>query len=120
MKLEGKSQVLRIYIGSQDKYKHQPTYEFLVHEAKRKGLAGASVFRGVLSYGANSIIHSAKILALSVDLPVVVEIIDKKEKIFDFIDHLDNIFTGNNFGGMITTFEVDVVVYQPHEKGKTI
>ncbi len=114
MKLEGKSQVLRIYIGSQDKYKHQPTYEFLVLEAKRKGLAGASVFRGVLSYGANSVIHSAKILALS----AVVEIIDKKEKIFEFINHLDNIFTGQNFGGMVTTFEVDVIVYQPHEKGK--
>lgn len=118
MKLEGKSQVLRIYIGSQDKYKHQPTYEFLVLEAKRMGLAGASVFRGVLSYGANSVIHSAKILALSADLPIVVEIIDKKEKIFEFIEHLDNIFTGHNFGGMVTTFEVDVVVYQPHEKGK--
>ncbi|HQK41268.1 MAG TPA: DUF190 domain-containing protein [Flavobacterium alvei] len=118
MKLEGKGQVLRIYIGSLDKFKHKPMYEFIVFEAKKMGLAGASVFRGVLSYGANSVIHSAKIFELSNDLPMIVEIIDQKDKIMAFINHLDVLFTGNNFGGLITTFEVDVIVYQPHSKGK--
>jgi PII-like signaling protein len=117
MKLEGKSQVLRIYIGSADKHHHQPTYEFIVFEAKKFGLAGASAFKGVLSFGASSMVHTAKIWELSADLPVVIEIIDQKEKIMAFIDHLDKLLEEEgDFGGLMTTYEVDVIAYKAHEK----
>jgi PII-like signaling protein len=112
---EGKAQVLRIYIGSSDKLKHTPMYESIVMEAKRFGIAGASVFRGILSYGAHSQLHSAKIWALSTDLPLIIEIVDEKEKILAFIDHLSEWFEATNFGGMITTYEVEILKYQGHQ-----
>lgn len=118
MKLVGKSQLLKIYIGSIDKFHHTPMYEFIIFESKKFGLAGATAYRGLSGFGANSVVHSAKIWELSADLPIIIEIIDTKEKIMKFIDHLDELFTGNNFGGIITTYEVDVIVYQPHESGK--
>lgn len=118
MILEGKAQVLRIYIGSLDKYNHTPLYEAIVHEAKKFGMAGASVFRGILSYGANSSIHSAKIWALSTDLPLIIEIVDKKEKIEDFIDYLAEWFGPQDFGGLITTYEVEIVKHQAHKNSK--
>jgi PII-like signaling protein len=116
MKLEGKSQVLRIYIGSADKHHHQPAYEFIAFEAKKFGLAGASAFKGVLSFGASSMVHTAKIWELSADLPVVIEIIDQKEKIMAFNEHLDKLFEDGDFGGLMTTYEVDVIAYKAHGK----
>ena len=118
MKLEGKAQVLRIYIGSWDKHHHAPLYESIVQEAKKFGIAGASVFKGMLSYGANSRIHSAKILELSADLPVIIEMVDEKEKIFAFIDFIDEFYDEDHFGGLITTYEVDVIRYKGHKDGK--
>jgi len=118
MILEGKAQVLRIYIGSLDKYHHTPLYEAIVTEAKKFGMAGASVFRGILSYGANSSIHSAKIWALSTDLPLIIELVDRKEKIDAFIDYLSDWFGDQDFGGLITTYEVDIVKHQAHKNKK--
>ncbi len=118
MKLEGKAQVLRIYIGSLDKHGHKPMYESIVLEAKKFGILGATVFRGVLSYGANSVIHSAKIWELSADLPVTIELVDKKEKIEAFVAYLQDIYEGDSFGGLITTYEVEVIAYKAHKAGK--
>ncbi|MCX6155225.1 MAG: DUF190 domain-containing protein [Candidatus Kapabacteria bacterium] len=118
MKTGSKAQVLRIYIGTYDKHGHQPMYEHIVFEAKKYGIAGASVFRGVLSYGANSIVHSAKILELSADLPLIIEMVDTKEKIESFIEHLSDIHEHDNFGGLITTYEVEIVKYKAHKNGK--
>ncbi|TAL67603.1 MAG: DUF190 domain-containing protein [Bacteroidetes bacterium] len=119
MKLEGKSQVLRIYIGSLDKAGHKPMYESIVLEAKKFGIAGASVFRGVLAYGANSILHSAKIWELSADLPIIIEMVDQKGKIEAFIEYLSQKFDIEKFGGMMTTYEVDVITYKAHKNGKS-
>lgn len=116
MKLEGKAQVLRIYIGSLDKHEHTPMYESIVMEAKKFGILGASVFRGVLSYGSSSIIHTAKIFELSPDLPIIIEMIDKKDKIEKFIEHLSELFEDDNFGGLVTTYEVDVVQHKAHKE----
>jgi hypothetical protein len=115
MKLEGKAQVLKIYIGSIDKHNHQPMYESIVMSAKNFGILGATVCRGVLSYGASSTIHSAKIFELSPDLPIIIEMIDKKEKIEKFIEHLTELFEDDNFGGLITTYEVDIVQHKAHK-----
>ncbi len=118
MILKGKSQVLRIYIGSHDKHHHQPMYEFIVLEAKKAGIAGASAFRGIMSYGANSALHSAKIWELSADLPIIIELVDSKEKIQSFVDHLATVFEDEDFGGLMTTYEAEVIAYKAHKDGK--
>lgn len=78
-------QLLRMYIGEQAKYHHRPLYEVIIAEAKERGLAGATVFKGILSYGMSGTVHTAKILELSQSLPVMVEIIDTEEKIKEFL-----------------------------------
>ena len=81
MKLPAEAELLRIFVGESDKHHGRPLYEVLVEEARRRGLAGATVLRGVLGFGVNSRIHTAKILRLSEDLPMIVEIVDTPEKI---------------------------------------
>lgn len=83
--------VLRIYIGESDKHQGMPMYEWLLKAAKEQGLSGGTVFRGVSGFGAHSRIHSAKILDLSADLPMVVELIDNPEKINEFLKLVDDV-----------------------------
>ena len=90
MKLPEEGQLLRIFIGESDKYKRQPLYEWIVRKARECGLAGATVFRGVEGFGARSRVHTAKILRLSSDLPIVVEIVDTPEKIAQFMPVIDD------------------------------
>lgn len=112
MKQEEEKKLLRIFIGEADKYKNRPLYEAIVYAAKRAGLAGATVTRGLMSYGANSRVHSMKILALSGDLPVIVEIVDEAEKINSFLEVLEKMFEKTKAGGMITQEKIEVVRYQ--------
>ena len=81
MTLPREAKLLRIFIGESDLYRHRPLYEVIVEEARKRGLAEATVLRGILGFGANSRIHTSKILRLSEDLPVVVEIVDADDKI---------------------------------------
>ena len=90
MKLLNEGQVLRIYIGESDIYEKIPLYEWLVIEAKKQGLAGATVFRGIMGFGANSRIHTSKILRLSFDLPIIVDIVDSPDKIQNFLVHIED------------------------------
>ncbi|MCW7755027.1 DUF190 domain-containing protein [Desulfobotulus sp. H1] len=85
MKLLDEGQLLRIYIGESDTYEKIPLYEWLVIEAKKQGLAGATVFRGIMGFGANSRIHTSKILRLSFDLPIIVDIVDSPDRIQNFL-----------------------------------
>ncbi len=87
--LEEQGYVLRIFIGENDKHDGKPLYEWLIQEAKKHGLAGATAVRGLEGYGAHSRIHTAKLLDLSTDLPVIVEIIDELEKIEKFLPAVD-------------------------------
>ncbi len=103
---------MRIFIGEADKYKSRPLYEAIVYAAKKSGLAGATVTRGLMSYGANSRIHSIKILALSNDLPVIVEIVDETSKINPFLEVLDKMFEKCNAGGLITLEKINVIMYR--------
>ena len=109
--ITGPATLLRIFIGELDKYHHQPLYEAIVLFAKRFGLAGATVLRGLLSYGANSTIHSAKLFALSEDLPIIVEIIDEDEKIQQFVKQLEPYFESSKYGGLVTMEKIEVIYY---------
>ena len=113
MKLPEEAELLRIFIGESDKYNGRPLYEAIVEEARRRGLGGASVFRGILGYGAHSRVHTSKILRLSEDLPVVVEIVDSPEKIEAFLPELDKMMNE----GLVTVERAKVLVYR-HGKDK--
>ena len=108
MKLEGDGYLLRIYIGEQDKWHHSPLYEAIVMKAREAGLAGATVLRGPMGFGAHSRLHTAKIMRLSEDLPVVIEIVDREERIQGFLPELDELLVD----GLVTREKVRVIKYQ--------
>lgn len=112
MKLDGEGQLLRIYIGEQDKYGHQPLYEAIVFKARELGMAGATVLRGPMGFGAHSHLHTAKILRLSEDLPVLIEMVDKEEKINAFLPVLEEMMSD----GLVTLEKVRVIKYQGNPK----
>ncbi|MGE4293765.1 MAG: DUF190 domain-containing protein [Desulfovibrio sp.] len=115
MNLPKQAERLRIFIGEGDRSDGRPLYEAIVQEARRAGLAGATVLRAVMGYGANSRVHSNKILRLSEDLSLVVEIVDEPEKIHAFIPLLDTMISE----GLVTREPVEVIVYRhaPTAKG---
>ena len=100
--------LLRIFIGESDRASHHPLYEVIVMKARESGLAGATVLRGVMGYGKHSILHTAKILRLSEDLPMVVEIVDSLEQVEKFLPLLDEMITD----GMVTLERVRVIHYR--------
>jgi PII-like signaling protein len=112
LQLERDSKLLRIFIGEIDKYHHQPLYEALVYAAKKQGIAGATVLRGVLSYGASSRIHTAKLLDLSFDLPIVVEIVDHAERIEAFLETANQMIEEAGCGALITVEKAEVIHYK--------
>jgi uncharacterized protein len=100
--------LLRIFIGESDKVGHKPLYEVIVLKAREAGLAGATVLRGVMGFGKNSVLHTAKILRLSEDLPMVVEIVDSREKVDAFLPILDDLIKD----GLVTLERVKVLHYK--------
>jgi len=111
MELKGEAKLLRIFIGESDKLRHIPLYEVIVREAKAAGLAGATAWKGVMGFGPSSRIRTAKILDLSGDLPLIVEINDTEEKINAFLPKLHDIFEQSQSGGLITMEKVQVIRY---------
>jgi len=108
MKLEGEGQLLKIFIGESDRWHGKPLHEAIVQEARKRGLAGATVLRGLEGFGAHSRLHTAKILRLSEDLPLTIEIVDKEEKIQAFLPILDTMVEE----GMITLERVHIIAYR--------
>ena len=108
MKIEGEAQLLRIFIGESDRWEGTPLYEAIIMEARRLGLAGATALRGIMGFGADSRIHTAKVLRLSDDLPIVVEIVDRPDRISLILPLLDEMVQE----GMITTETVHVAAYR--------
>lgn len=102
------SELMRIFINENEKYKGAPLYEVIVKEAHKRGLAGATVLRGIMGYGADSRFHTSKILRLSEDLPIVIEIADQLEKIESFLPFLDEVIKE----GFATVEKVRVNVYK--------
>ncbi len=103
--------LLRIFIGEDDRWEGMPLYEAIVQKAREEGLAGATVLRGIEGFGAHSRLHTARILRLSEDLPIVVEMVDRTEKIERILPELDRMVTE----GMITLEKVRVVAYRAEE-----
>lgn len=114
MHLPSEAELLRVFIGESDRHQGRPLYEVIVEEARRRGLAGATVLRATLGFGASSRIHTAKILRLSEDLPMVVEIVDTPEKIAAFLPDLDGMIKE----GLVTLEKVRVIVYR-HDTAAT-
>ncbi len=100
--------LLRIFIGESDKHGHRPLYEAIVLRAREAGLAGATVIRGVMGFGKNSVLHTAKILRLSEDLPMVIEIVDSLQKIESFLPELNAMITD----GLVTLERVRVIHFE--------
>jgi uncharacterized protein len=113
MKLEGDGKLLRIFLGESDRVNGRMMYEAIVRAARESGLAGATVLRGVEGFGAKSRIHTAKILRLSEDLPVIVEIVDTEEKIKAFMPLVDDLFNKSGGGGLMTLEKAEVIRYTP-------
>lgn len=112
MKMEGEGQLLRVFVGESDRWEGKPLYEAIVRRARAESLAGATVLRGLEGFGAHSRLHTAKILRLSVDLPIVIEIVDKPERIQQFLPALDEMVSE----GMITLEKVHIIAYRHDEK----
>ena len=113
MELTGEAKLLRIFIGESDKVQHVPLYEAIVREAKAGGLAGATAWRGITGYGSGSRIRTAKLLDLSSDLPVVIEVTDREDRINAFLPKLDALFAAADCGGLITIEKVQIIKYRP-------
>jgi PII-like signaling protein len=108
MNIPQEGYLLRIFVGESDRSGHRPLYEEIILKAREAGLAGATVLRGVMGFGRNSILHTAKILRLSEDLPMVIEIVDSLEKVEAFMPQLDEMIKD----GLVTLEEVKVVHYK--------
>lgn len=100
--------LLRVFIGEADKHEGKPMYEWLVQEARRQGLAGATAFRGMMGFGPGSRIYTSKILRLSEDLPIVIELVDSREKLEAFLKTVDEVVVN----GMATLEKVQVHLYR--------
>jgi len=108
MKIDGEGELLRIFIGESDHWNGKPLFEAIVLRARELGLAGATVLRGLEGFGAHSRIHTSSILRLSQDLPIVVEIVDQRDRIEAFLPILDEMV----HEGMITVEKVRVIAYR--------
>jgi hypothetical protein len=106
--MEGEGKLLRIFIGESDRWHSKPLYEAIVELARKEGLAGATVVRGIEGFGADSHLHTSRILRLSEDLPVVIEIVDTEENIERVLPMLDPMVTE----GMLTIERVHVIAYR--------
>ncbi|MBU1711892.1 MAG: DUF190 domain-containing protein [Proteobacteria bacterium] len=111
MELKAEAKLLRIFLGEAYKVKHTALYEIIVREARRMELAGATVWRGIMGFGPTSRIRTAKILDLSTDLPIIVEIVDEEEKINRFLPVLHDLFESAQCGGLVTMENVKVIKY---------
>ena len=112
MKIPEAGCLLRVFVGESDQWHHRPLYEAIVLKARELHLAGATVLRGPMGFGATSRLHTAKVLRLSEDLPIVIEIVDSEEKIQGFLPHLDGMIQG----GLVTLEAVQVIKYRSAAK----
>jgi hypothetical protein len=112
MKLEGEGKLLRIFIGESDKHGRKPLYQAIVEMLREEGMAGATVLRGIEGFGATSHLHTARILRLSEDLPIVIEVADTAERIEAIMPRIDELVVE----GMVTIERIEVVSYRAQPK----
>jgi PII-like signaling protein len=111
VKIEGPGKILRVHIGESDTWQGRPLYQAIVRRLREQGLAGATVLRGIEGFGAHSRLHTARILRLSEDLPIVIEVVDREDRIRDALPILDEMVTE----GLVTIEDVEVLVYRAPE-----
>ena len=111
MQIKGEAKLLRIFLGESDKIYSTTVYEKIVLEARKAELAGATVFKGIMGFGGRSRIHTSKILRLSEDMPLIIEIVDEELKIDKFIPVVEQIFDEANCGGLITIERAEIIKY---------
>jgi len=116
MDINGNVKLLRIFMSNTDKYKHQPLYEVIVYEAKSYGIAGATVLKGIMSFGASSAVSSSKLWEVSEKLPIVIEMIDEATKIEGFFETIKPYFENIEKGFLVTIENVNVVFYKTGKK----
>ena len=116
MKIEGDAKLLRIFTGETDKIGAITVHEKIVTEARKHGLAGATAYKGIMGFGGSSRIHTSKLLTLSEDLPIVIEVVDEQKKIENFIEVVNNILEEANSGGLITIEKAEIIKYSPNKK----
>lgn len=119
MELKGEAKLLRIFLGESDKIGHAPLHEIIVKEARAAGLAGATAYRGMLGFGATSRVRTARILDLSGDLPLIIEIVDREDKIDAFLPRIHDLFETSGGGGLVTLEKVQIIRYLPASGAKT-
>jgi hypothetical protein len=108
-RFRGERTLMRIFIGESDKYEGKPLYEALLERFRKRGLAGATVLRGIAGFGASSKVHTDKILRLSLDLPLIIEVVETDETIQGILPDLDELIGG----GLITLERANVILYRP-------
>lgn len=113
--LDGEQILIRIYLGESDRWHHAPLHRAILERLRKEGFAGATVTHGIAGFGARSIIHTAHILDLSTDLPVVIEVVDDQAHADKLVEILDEMLEG----GMVTMEKVRVLRYQPAERAPT-
>ena len=118
MKISGQAVLLRVFVGESDKLGHMPLYEAIIKHARDADLAGATVLKGVLGFGATARIRTHKILDLASDMPMVIEIVDEEDKISAFQSILSELFDGAGCGGLVTLENIRVINYLPENSGK--
>ncbi len=111
MGIKRNATLLRIFIGERDKTGRTPVYETIVQKARTMELAGATVFKGIMGFGNSSRVHSSKVLRLSQDLPIIIEIVDNEEKIKNFLPILDKLFEESNAGALVTIEKAEIIKY---------
>ncbi|MFB7917985.1 DUF190 domain-containing protein [Streptomyces sp. NPDC056061] len=114
MRLTGSALRVTVFVGETDMWHHKPVYTEIVHRARRAGLAGASVFRGIEGFGASSLIHTVRLLSLSEDLPVAVVIVDTEERVRAFLPQLDELVAQ----GLVILDACEVIRYTGRDKGE--
>ena len=120
MKISGKAGVLKIYVGESDKVYGRALFEEIIFEARKAGIAGATAYKGIMSYGASHSIHTMKIFALSNDMPVIIEIIDNKDILNEFLKTVNELMDKSKKGGLVTFQELDVLRYEVGEKYRSV
>lgn len=108
-RFRGERTLMRIFIGESDRYEGRPLYEALLEHFRKKGLAGATVLRGIAGFGASSVVHTDKVLRLSLDLPLIIEVVETEEAIEALLPDLERMMGG----GLITLERAKVILYRP-------
>jgi len=112
--ITGEQCLMRVFIGESDRYRHRPLSEALVNLFRKNGFAGVTVLHGVAGYGAHSVYHTDKLLELSTDLPIIIEVVENRDRIDLVMPEIDAMMSG----GMITLEKIEVIRYRHHGKGE--